>query len=86
MIDQTLLTAYALGEATPAQIKAVKKAIKQDPSLKAEIQAIQEMASLVGESLQHEPLPKLTAKQRARILGQSPLWLTYAGLAAALRR
>ena len=63
MIDQTLLTAYALGEATPAQIKAVKKAIKQDPSLKAEIQAIQEMASLLGESLQHEPLPKLTAKQ-----------------------
>ena len=65
--DDPKLTAYALGELSPAERAEVEAAIAQDAALRAEVEAIQGLGAALGAALQEEPAPRLAETQRAAI-------------------
>ena len=53
------LTAYALGEGTPAERAAIETYLAHHPEAQAEVAAIREAAALISDSLQQESAPGL---------------------------
>ncbi|MEA1950492.1 MAG: von Willebrand factor type A domain-containing protein, partial [Planctomycetota bacterium] len=52
------LTAFALGELPPEEAAELQAALKNDPTLAAEVEAIREVAEKLKTTLAEEPLPK----------------------------
>ena len=61
------LTAYALGEGTPAERAAIAAYLATHPEAQAEVAAIQETAALIGSSLASEAAPGLDAARRTAL-------------------
>ena len=61
------LTAYALGEGTPAERAAVEARLRTDPAAQAAVQEIRALAAQLATELQAEPEIGLTDDQRRRI-------------------
>jgi len=91
--DDPMLTAYALGELDEVQRAVVEQLLKQDPNIVEEVESIRATARLLSEQLVHEPMPKLTNAQQARILAMAvparqarrfplPRWAAIAALFA----
>jgi anti-sigma factor RsiW len=55
--DDPRLTAYALGELDPAEAAAVAAAVRADPALEAEVEAIRRCGADLTAALATEPLP-----------------------------
>lgn len=67
--DSPELTAYALGELTPAERAEVEAALAESPELRAELESLQQtIGSLAGE-FAAEPAAALAAEQRDAIMG-----------------
>jgi secreted protein with Ig-like and vWFA domain/anti-sigma factor RsiW len=66
------LTAYALGEGTPAERAAIEAYLAIHPDAQAEVAAIREAAALISDSLLDEPAPGLdqVRKDALATLGQ----------------
>jgi len=56
-VDDPRLTAYALGELEANEIPAVEALLAQSPEARAEVEAIREMAGVLGTELAAEPTP-----------------------------
>lgn len=69
--DDPRLTAYALGELDPTEVKAVEQLLAASPAAQCALQEIRELAGLLTSELRDEPAPALTETQRAAILGGS---------------
>lgn len=67
--DDPRLTAYALGELDPTEVKAVEQLLAASPAAQGALQEIRELAGLLTAELRDEPAPALTDAQRAAILG-----------------
>jgi Ca-activated chloride channel family protein len=65
--DEVQLTAYALGEGTPAERAAVAARLRTDPAAQAAVQEIRAFAAQLATELQGEPDISLTDDQRRRI-------------------
>jgi hypothetical protein len=65
--DNPLLTAYALGELGAGEAGEVEGAILADESLRAEVEAIRSLAGELEGELSAEPMPRLSALERARL-------------------
>ncbi len=65
--DNPLLTAYALGELGAGEASEVESAILADESLRAEVEAIRSLAGELEGELLAEPMPRLSALERARL-------------------
>jgi phage FluMu protein gp41 len=65
--DNWLLTAYALGELGAGQAAEVEAAILADESLRAQVEAIRSLAGELEGELSAEPMPHLSALERARL-------------------
>ncbi len=61
------LTAYALGEGTPAERAAIAAYLATHPEAQAEVAAIQETAALIGSSLAGEAAPGLDTARRTAL-------------------
>ena len=61
------LTAYALGEGTPAERAAVEARLRTDPAAQAAVDEIRALAAQLATELQAEPGIGLTDDQRRRI-------------------
>ena len=66
--DNPILTAYALGELDPVEAAEVAAAIGADESLRAEVDAIVDLAGELEAELQAEPTPRLSDFQRATLI------------------
>ena len=82
--DNPLLTAYALGELDAGQAAEVEAAILADESLRVEVEAIRSLAGELEGELSAEPMPRLSALERAR-LEQRAAELDRAAAAGAVR-
>jgi phage FluMu protein gp41 len=82
--DNPLLTAYALGELGAGEAGEVEAAILADASLRAEVEAIRSLAGELEGELSAEPMPRLSALERAR-LEQRAEELDRAAAAGAVR-
>jgi len=56
--DYDLLTAFALGEATPEMSRKLEKQMETDPELRAEVEEIRRMSDFLTNALAHEPFPE----------------------------
>jgi len=65
--DNPLLTAYALGELGAGEAGEVEAAILADVSLRTEVEAIRGLAGELEGELSAEPMPHLSALERARL-------------------
>ena len=65
--DEVQLTAYALGEGTPAERAAVAARLRTDPAAQAAVEEIRTFAAQLATELQGEPDISLTDDQRRRI-------------------
>ena len=65
--DNPLLTAYALGELGAGEAGEVEAAILADVSLRTEVEAIRGLAGELEGELSAEPMPRLSALERARL-------------------
>lgn len=65
--DEVQLTAYALGEGTPAERAAVAARLRTDPAAQAAVDEIRALAAQLATELQTEPEIGLTDDQRRRI-------------------
>jgi Ca-activated chloride channel homolog len=65
--DSPELTAYALGELDPATRAEVETALAESPELRAELESIRRFTTTLTAQLATEPLPVLSAEQRAVI-------------------
>ncbi len=65
-IDETVLTAYALGECTPEEATEVEALLRRSPSARDMVEQLRELAALAEEALLEEP--ELHDDQRQRIL------------------
>jgi phage FluMu protein gp41 len=65
--DNPLLTAYALGELGACEAAEVEAAILADESLRAQVEAIRSLAGELEGELSAEPMPHLSALERARL-------------------
>lgn len=65
--DNPLLTAYALGELSPAEAAEVASAVLADESLRAEVDAIGALAEELEGQLAAEPMGRLSDFQRATL-------------------
>ena len=65
--DEVQLTAYALGEGTPAERAAVEARLRTDPAAQAAVEEIRAFAAQLATELQGEPDIGLTDDQRRRI-------------------
>ena len=90
-IDEVQLTAYALGEGSPAERRAIEEQLKANPALQAAVDEIRALAARLESELKDEPAPALTDAQRQAILAapaqtDRPLlrfpWRPFAGFAA----
>jgi len=88
--DNSMLTAYAMGELSGPDAAAVEARLAADPAARAELDEIRQVADLLTAELQSEPAPPLAVSQREAIEGAAPLaasqrlrWPLIAGLAAA---
>jgi Ca-activated chloride channel family protein len=66
--DSPELTAYALGELTPAERAAVEAALADAPELRAELDALRHTADLLAHEFAAEPAVELSPGQRATIV------------------
>lgn len=66
--DSPELTAYALGELTPAERAAVEAALAESPELRAELDALRHTADLLAHEFAAEPAVELSPSQRATIV------------------
>ena len=89
--DEVQLTAYALGEGTPAERAAVEDRLRTDPAAQAAVEEIRAFADQLATELQGEPDIALTDDQRRRIREASARpagrlvrlpWLRFTGFAA----
>ena len=90
-IDDIQLTAYALGEGSPAERRALEAQLQANPALQATVDEIRALAERLESELKDEPAPALTDAQRQAILAaparaDRPLlrfpWRPVAGFAA----
>ena len=83
--DDTMLTAYAVGELAGEELAAVEARLADDPVARAEVDEIRQVTDLLRAELQGEEAPRLTAAQiRATAAGPRRLrWPVVTGLAAA---
>ena len=65
--DEVQLTAYALGEGSPAERAAVEARLRTDPAAQAAVEEIRAFAAQLATELQGEPDIGLTDDQRRRI-------------------
>jgi hypothetical protein len=65
--DHPNLTAYALGELSPAELAEIEAALATDTEIAAEIAETREMARILSTGLKAEPLGELAAHQRDAI-------------------
>ena len=65
--DEVQLTAYALGEGTPAERAAVEARLRTDPAARAAVDGIRALAAQLATELQGEPEIDLTDDQRRLI-------------------
>ena len=72
MIDRNdpRLSAFVLGELDEAEAEEIRAAIEQSAELKKAVDEIEQTSRLVGDLLQKEPLPALTAEQRNRLIDE----------------
>ena len=93
------LTAYALGEGTPAERSAIADELARDPVAREEVAAIQQAAELLSGSLGAEASPGLDPARRAALASLStaavstaapaprrlrfPHWVVWPGVLAA---
>jgi Ca-activated chloride channel family protein len=56
-VDDPRLTAYALGELDASEVPAVEALLEQSPEARAEVEAIREVAGVLGTELAAEPAP-----------------------------
>ncbi len=90
-IDDIQLTAYALGEGSPAERAAVEARLRTDPAAQAAVDDVRALAARLETELKNEPGIDLTDDQRRRIL-QTPVrpagrlarfpWRRFTGFAA----
>ena len=66
-IDETKLTAYALGELDEHEIDLIERAIEADDVLRGEFEAIRATVSLLQGEFNAEPAPTLTDQQHEAI-------------------
>ena len=66
--DSPELTAYALGELSPAERAAVEAALADAPELRAELDALRHTADLLAHEFAAEPAVELSPGQRATIV------------------
>ena len=80
--DSPEITAYALGELPAAEMEAVAALVASDPSLQAEVEAIQACARSLEAELAAEPAAALSDSQRSEIEDAAGRWAeeTPAGL------
>ena len=85
-INDPRLTAYALGELSGPEAKAVKDAIGNDPELLAFVEETKETAAFLSGELELEAQPRLSPEQREKLLPETKKsWFalnrwTYSGL------
>lgn len=89
--DDIQLTAYALGEGSPAERAAVEARLRTDPAAQAAVDGIRALAAQLATELQGEPEIDLTDDQR-RLIQQASArpagrllrfpWLRFTGFAA----
>jgi Ca-activated chloride channel family protein len=90
--DDPKLTAYALGELTPAERSAVEAELQDNPACRQAVEEIRQAAGELSAKLAAEPCPALRPDQRAEIKAQleptnifqlpRQRWFASAGLAA----
>ena len=66
-INETKLTAYALGECSPVEAAKVEAHLKANPDARQTVDEIRSVAGLLQNDLADEPKLTLTAKQREAI-------------------
>jgi Ca-activated chloride channel family protein len=69
--DSPELTAYALGELTPAERAEVEAALAASPELRAEVESLQLTVGRLADEFATEPAVALSMAQRAAIVGQA---------------
>jgi Ca-activated chloride channel family protein len=85
-INDPRLTAYALGELSGPEAKAVKDAIGNDPELLAFVEETKETAAFLSGELELEAQPRLSPAEREQIIpAEKKSWFaltrwTYSGL------
>lgn len=67
-IDEVKLTAYALGEGSPAERAEMEARLRADPAAQAAVDEIRALAARFETELKHEPAPALTDDQRQAIM------------------
>jgi anti-sigma factor RsiW len=72
--DSPEITAYALGELPAAEMEAVAALVASDPSLQAEVEAIQACARSLEAELAAEPAAALSDSQRSEIEDAAGRW------------
>ena len=89
--DEVQLTAYALGEGTPAERAAIAARLRMDPAAQAAVDDVRALAGQLETALAAEPDVGLTADQRAAVFAAAARpagrrlrfpWRRLAGFAA----
>lgn len=85
--DDPRLTAYALGEMTPAERAGFEPLLEQDAAAQQLVEEIRATGALLTMALEHEPVevatPKPAEAKRGGLLRFPQLYFTLSGLAAA---
>ena len=68
ILDDVELTAYALGEGSPAQRRRIERELQAHPERRADVDAIRALAARLETELANEPSIALTDSQRQTIL------------------
>jgi len=68
-LNDPRLTAYALGELNETERREVEAALAESPGARAAVAEIRETAESLSSALRSEPMPRLAALERERIVG-----------------
>lgn len=63
-----IVTAFALGEATPEQSAQLEEQMKNDPELRSEVEEIRRMGDFLTEALANEPIPENKEYSNVKVL------------------
>src|SRR5262245_19324976 len=67
-VDDPRLTAYALGELSPAEIATIERLLEESAECRKAVDEIRELAGVLSDGLNAEPAPTLSEGQRTAIV------------------